>query len=238
MLPVILGAGLGTRLGGQPKALYELAGATLLDRCAAALEAAGFTELVVVTGHGAEEVESAWRASPRALEASLLHNPLYAELNNFHTLALACEQCPPGPLLVLNSDIVFLPRVIEDTSAAGGDLGLAVEPGVTDEEALKVLVEDGAPRALGKGLPADRSYGEFIGVSLLSPAGRTAYAEAAEAARAADERDLYYEDVFSRICGSVDSRLTDVAAGDWAEIDAPEDVPAALEVARRQAASA
>ena len=44
---------------------------------------------------------------PRPLEARFLHNPRYAELNNFHTLALACEQRPAGRLLALNADIVF-----------------------------------------------------------------------------------------------------------------------------------
>lgn len=236
MLAVLLAAGRGTRLGGRAKALLDLDGATLLDRCAHVLAGAGLSELVIVTGHEAAPVQSAWEAAARPLSATFVHNPLYADLNNFHTVALACECCAAGQLLLVNSDIVFMGQVIEDTAAAGGDLGLAVEPGATDDEALKVAVEDGRAAALGKGISAASSYGEFVGVSLLSDRGRSEYLRAAAAARAAGETGLYYEDVYGRICAAVDTRITDVAPGHWAEIDAPEDVARAGEVAARQSA--
>jgi choline kinase len=234
MLAVILAAGRGTRLGGRAKALFDLDGTTLLDRCAESLSRAGTFELTIVTGHDAASVERSWGACERPMAADFLHNPLYAELNNFYTLALACERCRPGPLLAVNSDIVFMPQVIEDITTAGGDLGLAVEPGATDDEALKVAVTGGRAVALGKALPPASAHGEFIGVSLLSDRGRATYMKEASAARSAGETDLYYEDIFSRICGGLDTRLTDVARDSWAEIDELADVPRASAVGARQ----
>jgi choline kinase len=231
-LPVVLAAGLGSRLGGIPKALYELEGETLLGRCASTLAAQGFDQMAVMTGHGADEVERWWASAPRPLEASFHHNPRYADLNNFHTLALACEALPAGRLLSLNADIVFHPSVIADAVATGGGLTLAVEEGSLDDEALKVRIEDGRVRELGKGLVADRAFGEFIGVALLDDAGRGAYLDEAGAALERGETTPYYEDIFSRICVRVDARVSAVQAGTWAEIDTPEDVPAAAAVAR------
>jgi len=52
------------------------------------------------------------------------------------------------------------------------------------------------------------------------------------------ETTPYYEDIFSRICDRVDARVSAVAAGSWAEIDTPEDVPSAARVARSQSLEA
>lgn len=190
---------------------------------------------MVVTGHGEEQVRDWWASTPRPLQAQFVHNPLYADLNNFHTLEIASLQAGPGRLLVLNSDIVFADRVVGDAEAAGGDLTLAVESGRVDDEALKVRLSDGHVSELGKHIAQADAEGEFIGVSLLSDLGRERYTAAAGEARGGGETTLYYEDVYSRICTSVDSRVSSVTAASWAEIDAPQDVPAARRVVQAHA---
>lgn len=234
MLPVILAAGLGRRLGGIPKALFDLDGRPLALRAAHALAEIGHERVVLVTGHGADQLEQWWAEAAPPLEATFVFNEHYADLNNFWTVALACERCEPGELLFINSDIVFLPAVAADAATAGGDLSLAVEQAPTDAEALKVRVEDGHVRELGKHLDPADSFGEFIGISALAPAGREVFVRHARAAKDAGEANLYYEDIYSRMLGDVDARMSAVAASDWAEIDAPEDVPRAQGVAQLQ----
>jgi choline kinase len=231
--PVVLAAGLGSRLGGVPKALYAVNGEPLLERCAKVLAVAGFDELTILTGHGAEDVRCWWDSAPRRVRGRFLHNSRFAELNNFHTVALACSEMRPGPLLILNSDIVFTPTVVVDAITAGGDLTLAVEPGSIDKEALKIRLCEGAVQELGKHIEESAAYGEFIGISALSARGRSVYTELAEDALAQAETSLYYEDVYSRMAGMVDVRVSAVSAGSWAEIDAPSDVPNAARVALR-----
>lgn len=56
---VVLAAGQGTRMRSRlPKVLHPVAGRAMLDHVLAALDAAGIEQRVVVTGHGAEEVEA------------------------------------------------------------------------------------------------------------------------------------------------------------------------------------
>jgi choline kinase len=234
---VILAAGLGSRLGGTPKALFPLADEPLASRAAHALAAGGFDAITLITGHGADEVERFWAQARLPLEATFVFNEHYADMNNFQTVAVACTSCRPGDLLIINSDIVFRKDVAQDLVAVGGDLGLAVEEAPTDEEALKVRVEDGHVTELGKHLDPAVSFGEFIGMSVLSHAGREAYVVAAAAARDAGETNLYYEDIYSRICTTLDSRMSAVPQEAWAEIDAPEDVPRAEAVAALQDAA-
>ncbi|GAB4473642.1 MAG: nucleotidyltransferase family protein [Burkholderiaceae bacterium] len=56
---VLLAAGAGSRLGGRPKALLELAGVPLVTRQLIALSGAGVDEVAVVLGHHADAIEAA-----------------------------------------------------------------------------------------------------------------------------------------------------------------------------------
>lgn len=64
---VLLAAGAGSRLGHRPKPLLELGGVPLIRRQLIALSGAGVDEVVVVTGHHAEAIESAVEEFPVTL---------------------------------------------------------------------------------------------------------------------------------------------------------------------------
>ncbi len=228
LTPVILAAGAGTRMGGVPKALCRVGGRTLIDRCMEALAEAGLGRPVVVTGHHADQVEA---HVSRA--ADTIRNQLHAERNNSHSLAVAVERAPLGRLLVLNCDLVFDAGLVSLAVASAGELVLMVERGVPDAEALKVQEWDGRVVALGKQLDRARSNGEFIGISVLDERSRSAYLLEARRAAAAGEGDLYYEDLYSRICARVHAVAIEVAPGSWAEVDLPGDLDAAEAVAAR-----
>ena len=68
---VLLAAGAGSRLGGRPKALLELAGVPLVMRQLIALSGAGVDEVAVVLGHHADAVEAAVSQFP----ITLVRNP-------------------------------------------------------------------------------------------------------------------------------------------------------------------
>jgi len=71
---VLLAAGEAKRMGGRPKPLLELAGVPLIRRNLIALSGAGVDEVVVVTGHRADEVETCIREFP----VTIAHNPNFA----------------------------------------------------------------------------------------------------------------------------------------------------------------
>ena len=61
---VIMAAGKGTRMKSElPKVLHKLAGTSLLQHVLAAAAQLGQTRTVVITGHGAEQVEAVAGAS-------------------------------------------------------------------------------------------------------------------------------------------------------------------------------
>ena len=128
--------------------------------------------------------------------------------------------------------------MVADALAAGGQLTLAVEQGRVDAEALKVRIDDASFRELESiSTPELPSVSSSACPRWTTPAC-TAYAASAAEALQAGETTPYYEDIFSRICDEVDARVSAVAAGTWAEIDTPEDVPPAARVARSQSLEA
>lgn len=72
---VVLAAGEGARMGGVAKSLIRLQGVPLINRQLIALSGAGVDEVVVVTGHAREAVESQVQSFP----ITLAQNPNYRE---------------------------------------------------------------------------------------------------------------------------------------------------------------
>jgi len=71
---LILAAGCSSRMG-ELKALLPLGGCTVLEQCVALFRDCGIEDVVVVTGHRADEVG----AVARAAGARVAHNPNYAD---------------------------------------------------------------------------------------------------------------------------------------------------------------
>src|SRR4051794_35744516 len=233
MLPVLLAAGLGRRLGGRAKALYPLDGLPLMHRTALALAAAGFDRMLVVTGHDSDAVRRYWQEHDAPLVVDWLHNERYADLNNFYTVAAACELPADEPLLVINSDIVVLPDTFALVRDRTEDVVVVIDDSTNDDEAMGVRVVDGRVVELSKQVAPEDSAGEFIGVSIIGGEAKARYLEHTEAAVRAGEDQLYYEDVYTRLAQAEPLGLAVVPESTWAEIDAPEDVPRALAVAAR-----
>jgi molybdenum cofactor cytidylyltransferase len=68
---VLMAAGAGARMGQRPKSLLELDGVPLICRQVMALRQAGVSELVLVLGHHAKDIE----AAVKALEVRVVINP-------------------------------------------------------------------------------------------------------------------------------------------------------------------
>lgn len=233
-LPVVLAAGSASRLDGIAKCLLPLDGKTLLDRCAEALVDAGHERLLVVTGHRSQEIVDYMKRAPHPLETVFVHNELYRDLNNFHSLRVAIDGADDdSDLLILNCDIIFMPHLVRLAALVAAPLGLLVERRVVDDEAMKTCVDAGRVTRLGKEIARESAFGEFIGISTMMPAAQELYLKLAETARAAGEGTLYYEDIYDRMCDHIEARVCAVEPETWAEVDCPSDIPAAIAVARK-----
>lgn len=237
---VLLAAGRGIRMGGEePKTLACVGGnETLLHYIVGSLKSAGITEILVVTGYKPHLVQEAVLEEWGADGVTFIFNARFASWGNFHSVRMAVDQSPGADLLVVNSDVIVPPQVLKRVIATQGDLVLAVQrrEGL-DLEDMRVELRNYQVVAIGKSLKMVKSHGEYAGVSLLRPRAARLYADICTDLEWRALTTLYYEDVFANMLGRIDARAALVLPGEYAEIDAPKDLPAAGAVVHAHAAA-
>lgn len=214
--------------GATPKTLVPIGDrGPLLEYLLEGLKRAGISDLLVVTGHRPEDVQS-FVTDHWTDEVTFIRNTRFASWGNFHSVRLALDQSPGYDLLVVNSDIVINPDVYPRVLSADGELVLAVERRRRlDEEDMRVRLTGDRVLGIAKDLSRSRSHAEFVGVSLLRPPAHRPYADVVTRWQWRGATDGYYEDVYAEILELLDARAVDVASGDYAEVDTGQDVPAA-----------
>ena len=221
--------------GGIPKTLLPLDGhEPLLTYILEGLRTAGITDVLIVTGHRPNEIQAFVEEHGEGLEVAYVRNARFASWGNFHSVRVALDQSPAFDLLVVNSDVVVTPDVYKRVSQASGDLVLAVQrKRVLDSEDMRVRLEDDRVLAIGKDLKRAYGHGEYAGVSLIRREAAERYSEFANRMEWDQDVQGYYEDVYARMMDLVDVRASLVAEGEYAEVDTPEDVAAAVAVVER-----
>ncbi len=104
---VIMAAGKGTRMkSARPKVLHKLAGESLLQHVLNASAGLGADQTLIVTGHGAEQVE----AEASAQTPSLRFARQMPQLGTGHAVQQALPQLPdePGVTLILNGVVPLI----------------------------------------------------------------------------------------------------------------------------------
>jgi L-glutamine-phosphate cytidylyltransferase len=233
---VILAAGRGVRMGGgTPKTLLPLdERPPLLGYILEGLRTAGVSNILVVTGHRPDDIQSFIADNGEGLEVTYVRNARYASWGNFHSVRVALDQSPGDDVLVVNSDVVVPPDVYRRVADTPGDLVLAVQKRlVLDQEDMRVRLSGDRVLAIGKDLKRAHSHGEYAGVSLLRPEAARLYLELATNHEWSQRVDLYYEDVYGGMMDSCDVRAALVADDEYAEVDTPEDVADAVQVIER-----
>jgi choline kinase len=231
----VLAAGRGVRMRTDvPKSLLPVGpNEPLLYYILHGLRRAGIDDLLVVTGHGASDIQE-FVAKHWTDRMSFVFNARYASWGNFHSLRMALDQSPGLDVLAVNSDIVVNPEVFRRVVEGAGDLVLAVERRRRlDEEDMRVELRGDVVRAIGKHLKMPRSHGEFDGVSLLRLEAARLYLDVATDLEWEAMTAFYYEDLYSMILDRLDARAVFVEPGEYAEIDVPDDVPGAEAVIER-----
>lgn len=231
----VLAAGRGVRMGGKhPKTLLPLGeGEPMLKYILDGLKEAGVEDLLVVTGFMPGEVQQ--YVTENWGEATFIHNARYASWGNFHTVRLAVDQSPGFDLMIVNSDIVVHLDVFRRVMKKDGELVLAVQRRQRlDMEDMRVHLDKDKVLGVSKQLSRARGHGEYCGVSMLRGGAQRLYGDVATEWEWRAHTKGYYEDVYHEmIARGIDARAAEVAAGEYAEVDNPEDVAAALKVAER-----
>lgn len=179
MKVIILAAGRGSRLGqrtkDRPKCMCTLVGKTLLERCLASLEAAGFarSDIGIVTGYRSDMFQ--------AEGVTYFHNGDWENTNMFVSLTMAQEWLRLEPCIVCYSDIVFSPQAVRLLADCAAPLAITSYSGYWELwaqrmenplEDLETFRTDDSGKLLEIGLkPTCREdiHGQFMGLIRFTP---------------------------------------------------------------------
>jgi choline kinase len=171
----ILAAGVSSRLRPLtdtiPKTLLTIVGRTLLQRTIEALQDNGVERCVIVCGYRREAIEQFIDTLNARIPVAFVVNPLYDSTNNNYSLWCARTEVIGGPMLLLDSDILFDPRILgrllrsphENALVVKNSTNLGPEEIKTEEDTSGLILR------IGKDIDPQKASGESIGIEKFSP---------------------------------------------------------------------
>lgn len=242
MKAIIIGAGRGIRLMPEtesiPKCLMDgMGGQRVLDWILDSLAHAGIDDIVFIGGYQMEKVVQAYP------HLRFYNNTDWADNNILESLMYAATEMDTA-LVASYSDIVYGRSAAQRLMASDAEVGLVVDRdwrtryvGRTlhpESQAEKVVVDDGRVVEIGKHLPSNEAYGEFIGLAKFNQKAARLMRE-----RYLQVRDDYLTRPFHTAPNIRVAYLTDMIQelidlgvrmapvdiwGNWAELDTSEDL--------------
>ncbi|MBR4897797.1 MAG: phosphocholine cytidylyltransferase family protein [Prevotella sp.] len=234
MIGVILAAGMAKRLrpltDTKPKCLLEVNGRTLLERTVDAMQQAGISEFVVVTGYRGDMIRDYLtnlkpQTSNLKPQFSFLHNADYEHNNNIYSLWMAGEKVRGKDFLLMDSDILCDPAAVVCIAQQQGS-ALAVNRHELGEEEMKVVVDaDMRITEISKTCSPEAAMGESVGIErITADYGEALFRELDQMILKEGLIDIFYERAFERLIPQGHTfRVVDTTDFFSYEIDTPED---------------
>ena len=236
MVGVILAAGMAKRLrpltDTKPKCLLEVGGKTLLERTVRAMQQAGISEYVVVTGYRGDQIRDFLHVQFPEIGFHFLHNADYEHNNNIYSLWMAGEVVRGRDFLLMDSDILCDPAAVV-AIARQEEPALALNRHECGEEEIKVIVDaDGHITEINKTCDPRQALGESVGIEKMTAAYSEAlYRELDQMISREGLVDVFYERAFERLIAQGHTfRVVDTTDYFSYELDTPEDFQHAQEL--------
>jgi choline kinase len=231
MRGIILAAGCARRLepavSGKPKCLIDFGGRSLIEHQITALSHIGVTECTVVVGYEQQQIRDHLAKHP--MRIAYVENPLYDSTNTLYSLWLATEYFYDD-FIYCNADVLFDHRVAERLIDKGAETSLACIRGRCGDEEVKVVTDKDRILAIGKHLPKQQCFGEFIGVARFGRVHNPLFREIlSDCVQDRANWTRFFEYAVDFLAQKVTLRVVDISDLPTIEIDFPED----LEYARR-----
>ena len=117
MQAIILAAGMGKRLGeftrNNTKCMLEVNGIKLIDRALECLHNIRVSRVVLVVGYKSQNVKDYLGTEYKGTPIVYVENTIYDKTNNIYSLFLAKDYLVEEDTLLLESDLIFEPAVIQ-----------------------------------------------------------------------------------------------------------------------------
>lgn len=205
MKAVILAAGIASRLrpltDTTPKCLLKIGERCLLERAFDALIQNGIDEFIIVTGYRQQQIVDFLQAHYPTQDITFIYNDRYESTNNIYSLWLTRSYTDGQEILLLDSDIVFDPQIVEKLLHSDKDDILALNRHELGAEEIKVIVDDAQKVVeISKVCSISDAIGESIGIEKMSAEYTKALFRELEIMITTEGLDnIFYERAFERL---------------------------------------
>lgn len=233
MHAVICAAGEGRRMRPltehYPKALLPIGEKTVIEYMLDNISTSGIMDVIIVVGYKAETVYKKIGTRYKNCTITYVLNEEYKTTNNIYSLYLAREHVTDG-MVFFNGDIVFHKGILHGLLSNKEENSFAADPfSPLESDAMKVILEGGRMRKIGKHLKRDANAWA-IGIYKLSQAASEAYFKEAEKLFAAGEKNISFVVPFQAIVKKFPlAKHKVLPEHHWVEIDTPEDYKKAVQ---------
>lgn len=234
----ILAAGKGTRLWpltkNTPKSLIDLGdGTTLLERqITGAIASKLFSEVIVLTGYRAEQIEAKLKEYEKQIKISTVYNPFFETTNNLVSLWVAGNLMIEEDFMITNGDNIYKDGVYAKVQSDKDEMiRITIDYKTSyDEDDMKVTLDSHKNVVkVHKEIPLDRTHAESVGLALIkgSRSRRLFVNKILSLVRIKEYLDYYWLVIFNSL---VDDGLTvqtaEIDRENWKEVDFHPDITA------------
>lgn len=231
MKAIILAAGMATRLRpltlDTPKCLLTVNGRSLLQRSMDALIHNGVTDMTIVTGFMSEKIRQfVSEHYGDSINVNYIYNERYETTNNIYSLWLARPQAEGCDILLLDSDLLYDPCIIEKILASPDDNVLSLIRHELGEEEMKVVVDaSGNICQINKTCSLTEAIGESLGIEKMGKSYTAAlFKELVIMMNGEHLENKFYELAFERLIAQGHTfKVMDVTHYFSCELDTVED---------------
>lgn len=233
MKAIILSAGQGRRLlpitADHPKCAVPVAGAPILawqlreiSRCPE------IDEVVVITGYATDKAEGIISSFPAStLKIRSRYNPFFAYSDNLATCWIARHEMD-RPFLLINGDTLFRAEIVQRLLQADAQTPITLtvsRKASYDDDDMKVILENGRLRQVGKKLDKSQVNGESIGMTRFDCHGATLFTtELERSMRLQEGLQRWYLSAINAVAQKHTVGACLVDGMNWCEIDTMEDI--------------
>lgn len=241
MKAIILAAGSSKRLrpicDSIPKSLITVNGESLIERNVDNLLSSGVECITIVAGYLKETIIR--RLKDRYKKIKFVENPVYDRSGSGYSLYLGMKSINSDDQVVFtDADILYHPLIIKEIKEKPHLSFLYVGQQECNDEAVKVVVDEkGIVKRISKSVTVPYGCaGESIGIVKLNSHSVPDILKLLQGEVDKDNLDFEWEHIFDNNIDSIciHSKITKLP---WIEIDFPEDIIKAEEIAKRIANS-
>ena len=233
MKAIILSAGQGKRLlpltKKTPKAALPVGSRTVLEWQLQELAKCKIHEVVVVTGFGADQIDSIID-NQKSIAARPLYNPFYSQSDNLGTCWIARHEMT-APFMIINGDTIFESAIVEKLLASDPEnpVNLVTDcKDLYDDDDMKVILDEGIVKNVSKTLDRARVDGESIGMMSFNHEGASTFvSELDSMMRSSSGLSQWYLSAIVSVAQSRKVFACPIDGLEWCEIDSIDDLKSA-----------